>query len=173
MLTNLRRELRLRLRQAAVLSAGLGIAVGAGLLTTAGPAGAAPASAGHLAARTSPVGPGGPRCHLRIPRGRGTVRWTRCCPPRIQRGPGRQITVNCCPPQIRLSRPGRTVVVGCCPGPMMVRPGHRGPVRMQCCPVRIPAPGRHCIVHIKPGGRGRHCPAPVLVRCKISTGHGG
>src|ERR1700733_10867082 len=107
MLTNLRRELRLRLRQAAVLSADLGIAVGAGLLTTAGPAGAAPASAGPPAAGASPVVAGGPRSHPALPRGRGTVRWTRCCPPRIQRGPGRQITVNCCPPQIRLSRPGR------------------------------------------------------------------
>ncbi|MGH3406920.1 MAG: hypothetical protein ACRDRJ_31105, partial [Streptosporangiaceae bacterium] len=46
MLTNLRHELRLRLRQAAVLSAGLGIAVGAGLLTTAGPASAARAGPG-------------------------------------------------------------------------------------------------------------------------------
>jgi hypothetical protein len=172
MLTNLRRELRLRLRQAAVLSAGLGIAVGAGLLTTAGPAGAATAGASHLAARTSLAGPGSPRCHLRIPRGRGTVRWTRCCPPRIQRAPGRQITVNCCPPQIRLSRPGRTVVVACCPAPMRVLWRHRGPVRVQCCPARIPPPARHCIVRIKPGGPGRRCPAPVLVRCKISIGQG-
>lgn len=165
----LRRELRLWLRQAAVMSAGLGIAVGAGLLITAGPASAAQSGASHAAAHASQVGR---RCHIRVPSGGGTIR-LRCCPPQIRRGPGRPFTVNCCPAPVPPPWTGRQVVPGCCPAQLPVPPGHPGPVRVQCCLAPVPPPWRHFPVHIQPGGPARHYPVPMPVRCVVGIGHGG
>jgi hypothetical protein len=170
MLTNLRRELRLR--QAAVLSAGLGIAVGAGLLTTAGPASAAPAAVGHAAMHASQAGRGGRGCEIRIPaRGGGRERG-RCCPPTVRR-PGFSITVRCCLSPVPPGH-GRTVVAGCCPAPVLVR--HGGPVTVRCCPGPIPAPlpWRHGKIRVSPGGV-RRGPPPPPVRCRvhIKPGQGG
>jgi hypothetical protein len=172
MLTNLRRELRLRLRQAAVLSAGLGIAVGAGLLTTAGPASAAPAAAGHAAVPTSQAGRGGRGCEIRIPARGGVRERGRCCPTIVRR-PGYSITVRCCLGPVP-KRHGRPIVAGCCPAPVLVR--HGGPVTVRCCPALtpVPPPWRHCKVRVSPGAI-RRCPAPPPVRCRIhiKPGQGG
>ena len=171
MLTNLRRELRLRLRQAAILSAGLGIAVGAGLLTTAGPASAAPAAAGHAATHASQASRGGRVCEIRIPaRGGGRERG-RCCPT-IMRRPGFSVTVRCCVAPVP-PRHGRWVVAGCCPAPVLVR--HGGPVTVRCCPAPPPRLWRHCKVRVSPGGVIRRCLAPPPLRCRvhIKPGQGG